>query len=108
MVAKRNDRNPVTLTCNTATPGAVTWKFHDDDMMVMEDVVLDEYVKQDSHNLNMSYIDTPMLGQYSCWRGGAFLSSVYLLVEAEEKLGEILSFLSAWLYISYIYHSDIC
>lgn len=91
VVAKRNNENPVTLTCDTETDGAVTWKFHGE---VMEDVVLQANVQQDGRTLTVSDVDTPMLGQYSCWRGGEMLSSTYLLLEAEEEdeLGEILVF----------------
>lgn len=89
VVAKRNDENAVILICNTNTDEAVTWKFHGE---VMEDVTLEGTVQQDGQNLNISDVDAPMLGQYSCWRGGEMLSSTYLLLEAEEKdeLGEIL------------------
>ncbi|XP_041792880.1 interleukin-12 subunit beta [Chelmon rostratus] len=82
VVAKRNNENPVTLTCDTETDGAVTWKFHGE---VMEDVVLQANVQQDGRTLTVSDVDTPMLGQYSCWRGGEMLSSTYLLLEAEEE-----------------------
>lgn len=89
MVAKRNDE--VILICNTSTDGAATWKFHGE---VMEDVFLEDTVQQDGQNLNISDVDVPMLGQYSCWRGGEILSSTYLLLEAEEndEFGEILLF----------------
>ncbi|XP_076587497.1 interleukin-12 subunit beta [Chaetodon auriga] len=82
VVAKRNDKNPVTLTCDTKTDGAVTWKFHGEEI---EDVLLQANVQQDGQNLAMSDVDTPMLGKYSCWRGGEMLSSTYLLLEAEEE-----------------------
>lgn len=96
VVAKRDDANPVTLTCDTTTDGAVTWKFHGE---VMEDVVLQDNVQQVGSNLAMSDVDAPMLGRYSCWRGGEMLSSTYLLLEAEEEdeLGEIFHF-----YLSFI------
>lgn len=88
VVAKRNDENTVTLTCGTNTDRAVTWKF------VMEEVILKDNVQQDGQNLNMSDVDAPMVGQYSCWTGGEMLSSVYLLLEAEEEdeFGEIILF----------------
>nr|XP_046243963.1 interleukin-12 subunit beta [Scatophagus argus] len=82
VVAKRNNVIPVNLTCDTKTGGDVTWKFHGE---VIEDVTLDENVQQVDQDLIMSDIDVPMLGQYSCWRGAERLSSVYLLLEAEEE-----------------------
>nr|XP_019954606.1 PREDICTED: interleukin-12 subunit beta-like [Paralichthys olivaceus] len=78
VVAKRNDA--VTLTCNTNTDGAVTWRF---DGEVMED--LEDNIKQDGQNLSLTEVDTPILGEYSCWRGREMLSSTYLLLEAEEE-----------------------
>lgn len=91
VVAKRNNENTVTLTCSTNTDRAVTWKFHGE---VMEEVTLEDSVQQDGQNLNMSDVDAPMVGQYSCWTGGEMLSSVYLLLEAEEEdeFGEIILF----------------
>lgn len=86
VVAKRNDE--VILICNTSTDGAVIWKLHD------EVIFLEDTVQQDGQNLNISDVDVPMLGQYSCWRGGELLSSTYLLLEAEEndEFGAILLF----------------
>ncbi|KAM9360210.1 interleukin-12 subunit beta [Symphorus nematophorus] len=84
VVAKRNNANPVTLTCDTKTDGAVQWKFHGEEM---EDVELGGDFQQDGQNLAVSDVDTPMLGQYSCWRGGEMLSSTYLLLEAEDEEG---------------------
>ncbi|XP_068994824.1 interleukin-12 subunit beta [Embiotoca jacksoni] len=78
VVAKRNNADPVTLTCGTKTAGAVTWKFDGD---VMEDV---DNVRQDGQSLTVSEVDTPNLGEYSCWRGDQKLSSTYLLLEDAE------------------------
>uniref|UniRef100_A0A3Q1H468 Interleukin-12 subunit beta n=1 Tax=Acanthochromis polyacanthus TaxID=80966 RepID=A0A3Q1H468_9TELE len=85
VVAKKNDANPVTLTCDTKTGGAVTWKF---DGEVIED---DTQLK--GSDLILSEVDEPMLGEYSCWRGGEMLSSTYLLLEDEEedKLDSLIS-----------------
>ncbi|XP_029294739.1 interleukin-12 subunit beta [Cottoperca gobio] len=106
VVAKRNDKSPVTLTCRTETEGAVTWKFHVPEMEdvqqnglklsegavtgkfhvpEMEDVDIEGNVKQNGLKLSVSEVDTPMLGNYSCWRGEDMLSSTYLLLEAEEE-----------------------
>uniref|UniRef100_A0A8C2XBR7 Interleukin-12 subunit beta n=1 Tax=Cyclopterus lumpus TaxID=8103 RepID=A0A8C2XBR7_CYCLU len=77
VVAKRNDLNPVTLTCRSEeAPGAVTWKFRGE---------APEDVRQIGPDLSVSEVDTPMLGEYSCWRGTQMLSSTYLLLEAEEE-----------------------
>ncbi|XP_070760660.1 interleukin-12 subunit beta [Enoplosus armatus] len=80
VVVKKSHANPITLTCGTKTDGAVTWKF---DGEVMEDD--DDDVQQNGQTLTMSGEDTPLLGEYSCWRGEEMLSSTYLLLEADEK-----------------------
>lgn len=85
VVAKRNDPHPVTLTCNTQTEEGVSWRLDG------EEVELDNYVQMEGPNLKISEVDAPMLGEYSCWRGGTMLSSTYLFQELEEdvELGEI-------------------
>lgn len=82
VVAKMDDPNPVTLTCGTTDGEPVTWKFDGEDLGF------------DGPHMNVSEVDTPMLGEYSCWRGGKMLSSTYLLLEAEEgeKFGEMFLF----------------
>ncbi|XP_040050986.1 interleukin-12 subunit beta [Gasterosteus aculeatus] len=90
VVAKRNDANPVTLTCRTEDPGAVTWKFHSE---APEDVHLEDNVQQQGHHLALSEVDAPMLGEYSCWRGTEMLSSTLLLLKADgEEDSDSLSF----------------
>lgn len=81
-VAKRNEA--VTLTCGPKVSGDVTWKFEDDEIEESE-----EY-KLVGPNLNVSDIDAPLLGKYSCLSGDKTLSSTHLLLEAEEddQLGE--------------------
>ena len=89
VVAKRNDPNPVTLTCRSKTDEAVTWKVENEEM---EDVKLDDSIRQVGQNLILTDIDTPKLGQYSCWREQEMLSSTYLLLledEEEDESGEI-------------------
>ncbi|XP_034093100.1 interleukin-12 subunit beta [Gymnodraco acuticeps] len=78
VVAKKNDANPVTLTCRTNVEGDVTWTFQ------LEDVDIEENIQQNGLNLSVSAVDIPMLGKYSCWRGEEMLSSTYLLLESEE------------------------
>uniref|UniRef100_A0A3P8TFA7 Interleukin-12 subunit beta n=1 Tax=Amphiprion percula TaxID=161767 RepID=A0A3P8TFA7_AMPPE len=90
VVAKRNDANPVTLICDTKTGGAVTWKF---DGEAMEDDSFEDNIQQKGSNLILSEVDSPMLGEYSCWRGGEMLSSTYLLLEDEDE-DELDSFIS--------------
>ncbi|XP_040898964.1 interleukin-12 subunit beta isoform X2 [Toxotes jaculatrix] len=90
IVAKRDDANPVTLTCGAKINGPVTWKF---DGEVIED--FEDNIQQDGQKLNVSEVDTPMLGEYSCWRGEQVLSSTYLLLEAEEE-EKLDSLLSCW------------
>lgn len=89
--AKKSDAN-VTLTCDTKTNEPVTWKF---DGVMMEDVFFEDNVQQHNQSLTVSELQPPMLGKYSCWRGGEMLSSTYLLLEAnDEELGESDSFFS--------------
>ncbi|XP_036069319.1 interleukin-12 subunit beta isoform X2 [Oryzias melastigma] len=80
VVAKRNDPHPVTLTCNTQTEEGVSWRLDG------EEVELDNYVQMEGPNLKISEVDAPMLGEYSCWRGGTMLSSTYLFQELEEDV----------------------
>ncbi|XP_036955011.1 interleukin-12 subunit beta isoform X1 [Acanthopagrus latus] len=85
VVAKRNDPNPVTLTCRSKTDEAVTWKVENEEM---EDVKLDDSIRQVGQNLVLTDIDTPKLGQYSCWREQEMLSSTYLLLLEDEEEDE--------------------
>lgn len=80
VVAKKANANPVTLTCGTKTDGAVTWKFEGE---VLEDVGFEDKLQQDGQNLTASKLDSPMFGEYSCWRGVEMLSSTHLLLEAD-------------------------
>ncbi|XP_068167171.1 interleukin-12 subunit beta [Antennarius striatus] len=80
MVAKTN--SSVTLICNTTTEEAVTWKFGNS-MKKMENVRLVKHYRQDGQNLNISDLDYPMFGNYSCWKGAEMLSSVYLFIEED-------------------------
>lgn len=79
VIAKRNDNSLVTLTCRTAGEGPLVWKLND------EDVDFEYHYERDGKNLIVSEIDAPLLGEYSCWRGGEKLSSTFLLQEAEEQ-----------------------
>nr|XP_020499544.1 interleukin-12 subunit beta-like [Labrus bergylta] len=81
VVAKRNDSSPVTLTCSTKTTGHITWKLDGEEI----DVDSGDNFQQDSSILTVLEVDTPTLGEYSCWRGEEMLSSTYLLLEAEEE-----------------------
>ncbi|KAM7019126.1 interleukin-12 subunit beta, partial [Tautogolabrus adspersus] len=81
VVAKRSDSTPVTLTCSTKTTGHITWKLDGE----VIDVDSGDYFQHNSSILTVSEVDTPTLGEYSCWRGEEMLSSTYLLLEAEEE-----------------------
>ncbi|XP_034025476.1 interleukin-12 subunit beta [Thalassophryne amazonica] len=83
VVAKKNDINPVTLTCNTNIHEAVTWKFERNEMI--EDLDFGDNFRQVGQNLMVTEVDTPMLGEYSCWSGEQKISSTHLLLEAEDK-----------------------
>lgn len=89
VVAKRNNKDPVVLTCSTSADRAVTWKFDGD---VVTDFV--GKVQLYGQDLNVSDVEEPMLGNYSCWSGGELLSSLFLLLEAEGggELGKIIVF----------------
>ncbi|XP_053181490.1 interleukin-12 subunit beta [Scomber japonicus] len=78
VVAKRNDANAVTLTCSTKSSGEVVWKFEDDSDF-------EDNVQKIGTSLSVTEVDTPMLGEYSCWSGGEMLSSTYLLLKAEDE-----------------------
>lgn len=91
VVTKKANANPVTLACGTKTDGAFTWKFDDE---LLEHVGFEDKLQHDGQNLIVPKVYLPMLGEYSCWRGGERLSSTYLLLEADggETSGEILLF----------------
>uniref|UniRef100_A0A672GEI2 Interleukin-12 subunit beta n=1 Tax=Salarias fasciatus TaxID=181472 RepID=A0A672GEI2_SALFA len=84
VIARRNDgesySNPVTLTCGGRGDGAVTWKFGGE---VMEDS--DPFIQQQNQTLVLDEVDTPMLGEYSCWRGNQMVSSTYILLQEKEE-----------------------
>ncbi|CAK6950768.1 interleukin-12 subunit beta [Scomber scombrus] len=82
VVAKRNDANSVTLTCGTKSSGDVVWKFEGDEL---EDGDYEDNLLKNGTNLRVTEVDTPILGEYSCWSGGEMLSSTYLLLEAEDE-----------------------
>ncbi|XP_026198919.1 interleukin-12 subunit beta isoform X2 [Anabas testudineus] len=71
----------VTLTCGTKNDGDVIWKFSGGSL----DALLNYSVDKDTQNLILSEVETPMLGEYSCWRGGEMISSTNLLEEEEES-----------------------
>ncbi|XP_067377886.1 interleukin-12 subunit beta isoform X2 [Channa argus] len=79
VVVKMNDQT--VLTCNTSTNETVVWKFDND---IVERHPYPDNFEQVGQNLIVSDIDTPVLGEYSCWRGDKLLSSTYLLQEDEE------------------------
>ncbi|XP_072243663.1 interleukin-12 subunit beta [Leuresthes tenuis] len=79
VVAKRDDTKPVTLACNAETDGPVIWKFNGEEL---DD---EDNIQMVGQNLIISDVDTLMLGEYSCWRGGEKLSSTYLLLNADEE-----------------------
>lgn len=81
----RRNENSVTLPCDSAIAGPVTWKMND------EDLDFDYFYEQKDQNLIVKEVDTPLLGEYSCWRGETKLSSTLLLQETEEgeDIGEL-------------------
>ncbi|XP_054895781.1 interleukin-12 subunit beta isoform X2 [Poeciliopsis prolifica] len=78
VVAKRGE-DSVSLTCLATTAGPVTWKLNN------EDPDFEDYMSKSGHNLIVRDVDTPLLGEYSCWRGETKLSSIYLLQETDEE-----------------------
>nr|XP_043882783.1 interleukin-12 subunit beta [Solea senegalensis] len=89
VVAKMNDAKPVILTCGTEEP--VTWKHGDH---VLEDYG-DDIIQHEGQNLSFSDVDSPILGEYSCWAGEKMISSTYLLLEAQEE-EDLDSLISCW------------
>lgn len=89
VVAKQNNEDPVILTCSTSADRAVTWTFDGD---VVND--FEGKVRLRGQDLRVSFVEEPMLGNYSCWSGGELLSSLFLLLEDGEggELGEIIMF----------------
>ncbi|XP_076005621.1 interleukin-12 subunit beta [Genypterus blacodes] len=81
VVAAKGD--PVTLTCRGHSDGNVTWKFAEDGKV--ENVEFGENVQQKGGKLVFGEAGDPMVGEYSCWSGVQNLSSVYLLLDAQEE-----------------------
>ncbi|XP_041855544.1 interleukin-12 subunit beta [Melanotaenia boesemani] len=90
VVAEKDKADPVKLICHTKTTkteGDVVWKFDG------EEVDLEDSYKLEGKDLNVSNVELPMLGNYSCWSGEEMLSSTYLLLKTdeEEDLDNVLS-----------------
>lgn len=90
-VAKNDRPEPVNLTCNSLLKidGAVTWT----------------HVTFDGHNqelqnignvLKVNDVDTPHVGEYSCWNDNKKLASIYLLLDAENEEEKSNSYISCW------------
>lgn len=92
VVAKRN--NGVTLNCNADPDAVVNWNFTVEGEA--ESIASYQNVQQVGQNLNISNIDAPNVGEYRCWSGRKMLSSVHLLLQANEE-GEIM-----WFHFSFI------
>uniref|UniRef100_A0A3Q3KA24 Interleukin-12 subunit beta n=2 Tax=Monopterus albus TaxID=43700 RepID=A0A3Q3KA24_MONAL len=89
VVAKLNDDNPVTLTCGTRTDENVTWRFRN---RMIKDGFFKDSLQRVGQDLIVSDVGTPMMGEYSCWRGEEKLSSTYLLLEVEgDELDSLIS-----------------
>lgn len=94
-VAEKN--RGVTLTCKADPHDVVNWMFtakEEDSDAVMESSALYKNVQQVGQNLTISKVQRPNVGEYSCWSGEKMLSSVHLLLEAneDEESGEIILF----------------
>ncbi|CAL8345603.1 unnamed protein product [Lota lota] len=72
------EAHPVTLTCDSATPGDVTWRF------VQHGEVMEVQLGYE-RSLIVNYEGIPQLGEYSCWSGETKLWSAYLVLDAEES-----------------------
>lgn len=79
-----------TMTCKTTPDKSITWKINNVDL---KDIVFKDDLKEDGHLLNLSEVDYPMSGEYSCWSEGQKLHSIHLLLEAETS-SEIFFFIS--------------
>ncbi|XP_047448655.1 interleukin-12 subunit beta [Mugil cephalus] len=78
VVAKRGHEASVTVNCHTETDGPVTWKLGD---TPVEETGFEDSIMQDGLKLVISDVESPMLGEYSCWRGEKMLSSTHVLLE---------------------------
>ncbi|XP_078141372.1 interleukin-12 subunit beta [Centroberyx gerrardi] len=83
VAAMKDDPNPVTLTCDVESGVPVEWKFTSNGGE-MEKMDWDS-AQQVGANLNVSEVDEPMVGEYSCWSGGKKFSSTYLLLRVPEE-----------------------
>lgn len=81
VVLAKEDKGPVTLTCNSTPGTAITWKLNNDPI---DNLMFRTLLTQNDQHLILSGVDFSMLGNYSCWSEGRALSSVYLLFEIEE------------------------
>lgn len=94
VVARTHDATPVTLTCDSVMPGPTTWMFARPGEMMDEVELTGHDFIQDGRNLKVSFVEEPMVGEYSCWHGDTKLSSTYLVLVAEEMPSD--SPLSCW------------
>ncbi|XP_071380005.1 interleukin-12 subunit beta isoform X2 [Centroberyx affinis] len=95
VAAIKDDPNPVTLTCDVKSDVPVEWRFTSNGGE-MEDIDWDT-VQQVGPHLNVTEVDEPMLGEYSCLSGGKKLSSTYLLLRVpEEEVEDAGSAIRCW------------
>ena len=73
---------PVNLTCDSTTPGDVTWMF-------IEHGEVKGVQLGHERSLIVNYEDTPQLGEYSCWSGETKLWSAHLVLAEESPSGKI-------------------
>ncbi|KAJ8380871.1 hypothetical protein SKAU_G00016490 [Synaphobranchus kaupii] len=79
----RVSQKSVNLTCHTKFQGQVTWK-HTLEGHV-KTVKESRFVNIMGRSLNLTSLDTPNAGEYSCWGEGKELYREYLLLESEEE-----------------------
>ena len=81
VVGKRE--GSVTLNCPTELKGEVTWWKHE---RGQDPYTLDQNdYDMEGHSLTLSDLGGPLLGEYSCWGQDGKLSSLYVLLDAEEE-----------------------
>ncbi|KAM6965458.1 interleukin-12 subunit beta [Aplochiton taeniatus] len=90
-VAKIDHPDPVTLTCDSLLEfdGVVTWTH-----LTLDGV--NQVLESIGHDLKVKDVDTPLVGEYSCWNNNKKLASIYLFLDAEDQEEESDSFISCW------------
>ncbi|XP_029915770.1 interleukin-12 subunit beta isoform X2 [Myripristis murdjan] len=77
VVAKKDHQ--ATLTCDVKSDESIKWKFNNESL---------DDDEANGRSLTVSEVEEALVGEYSCWRGGEQLSSVYLLLDTEGDVSD--------------------